>query len=310
MSLAPQRTRARGPAPAGPGTRAREGRTRPKLKLWDRIKFLLLFAVVWLMLVWAAMAGEPDPAVRGRDAAAGAVESGSWLLVLAGPGGAAADPLPHQRALGGLPPVLDPLGLRRVRAVRPSPRFSDWTRFRLARAFKWFFWIALFAVIAGAVLDTSPVLALFQAPAIIWQLMPLLLQVRHVLSIVVLQFVAIFWFLSRGGVDVYYPDDIKTRFTDVWGQDHVLARVKENIVFLERPEEIEAKGGYVPAACCCGVRPAPARRSWPRRWPARPAGRTSSSTPARSPTCSWASASSRSSRCSASCASSRCATAA
>ena len=32
----------------------------------------------------------------------------------------------------------------------------------------------------------------------------------------------------------------------MWGQDHVLARVKENIVFLEQPEEIEAKGGYVP----------------------------------------------------------------
>jgi cell division protease FtsH len=52
--------------------------------------------------------------------------------------------------------------------------------------------------------------------------------------------------LSRGGVDVYFPDDIKTRFSDVWGQDHVLARVKENILFLETPDEIEEKGGYVP----------------------------------------------------------------
>ena len=39
---------------------------------------------------------------------------------------------------------------------------------------------------------------------------------------VIIQFVAIFWFLSRGGIDTYFPDDIKTRFTDVWGQDHVL----------------------------------------------------------------------------------------
>ena len=61
-----------------------------------------------------------------------------------------------------------------------------------------------------------------------------------------MQFVAIFWFLSRGGVEIYYPDDIKTRFTDVWGQDHVLDRVKENMVFLESPEAIEEKGGYVP----------------------------------------------------------------
>ena len=62
----------------------------------------------------------------------------------------------------------------------------------------------------------------------------------------VAQFALLFWFLSRGGVDVYYPDDIKTRFSDVWGQDHVLERVKENIIFLENPELIEDRGGYVP----------------------------------------------------------------
>ena len=55
-----------------------------------------------------------------------------------------------------------------------------------------------------------------------------------------------FWFLSRGGIEVYMPDDIKTRFTDVWGQDPVLDRVKENIVYLEDPESIERRGGHVP----------------------------------------------------------------
>src|SRR5258708_17421262 len=60
------------------------------------------------------------------------------------------------------------------------------------------------------------------------------------------QFAAIFYFLSRGGVDVYYPGDITTRFADVWGQDHVLEKVKENILYLEDPESIEEKGGYVP----------------------------------------------------------------
>jgi ATP-dependent Zn protease len=62
----------------------------------------------------------------------------------------------------------------------------------------------------------------------------------------VIQFVGIFWFLSRGGVEVYFPDDIKTRFTDVWGQDSVLEKIKENMVFLEDPESIERRGGYVP----------------------------------------------------------------
>ena len=60
------------------------------------------------------------------------------------------------------------------------------------------------------------------------------------------QFAAIFWFMSRGGVDIYYPGDVNTRFSDVWGQDHVLARVQENILYLEDPESIENHGGYVP----------------------------------------------------------------
>ena len=63
---------------------------------------------------------------------------------------------------------------------------------------------------------------------------------------VIIQFAAIFWFLSRGGVDTYFPDDIRTRFSDVWGQDHVLNRIRENLLFLETPELIEKHGGYVP----------------------------------------------------------------
>ena len=80
---------------------------------------------------------------------------------------------------------------------------------------------------------------LFQVPALLWQAAPMFLQVVFIQFLAVGQFVAIFWFLSRGGVEVYYPDDVKTRFTDVWGQDHVVERVKENIVYLENPEAIK-----------------------------------------------------------------------
>jgi cell division protease FtsH len=70
--------------------------------------------------------------------------------------------------------------------------------------------------------------------------------VVFILLLVVGQFAAIFFFLSRGGVDTYFPDDIKTRFSSVWGQDAVLEHVKESMVFLEDPESIEERGGYVP----------------------------------------------------------------
>ena len=78
--------------------------------------------------------------------------------------------------------------------------------------------------------------------------------------VIIIQFVGMVWFTSRGGIDVYFPDDIKTRFTDVWGQDQVLDRVQENIVFLENPESIEDGAVTCPAASCCGGRREPARR--------------------------------------------------
>ena len=125
-------------------------------------------------------------------------------------------------------------------------RISDWTRFRISRLVKWVFWIAVIAVVTGKIIHTTPVLALLRGPQLIWHVLPFVLQIGFTLLFVVLQFAALFWFMSRGGVDVYYPDDIKTRFSDVWGQDHVLERVKENIIFLENPEIVEEKGGYVP----------------------------------------------------------------
>jgi ATP-dependent Zn protease len=90
------------------------------------------------------------------------------------------------------------------------------------------------------------VLALFQAPALFYRALPLILQISFGFFFIAFQFIGLFWLLSRGGVDTYYPDDIKTRFTDVWGQDHVVERIRENIMYLEKPDEIEAKGGYVP----------------------------------------------------------------
>jgi ATP-dependent Zn protease len=230
--------------PPGEGPDANSQQTRRRLPMWDRIKFLILLSGAFMVLVWSSMA-QFSPLMSFEDAFRTEIQSSSWLLVLIG--------LELLRQLHFLVSenwsayhrfwaVLFFGGFERA----THRRFSDWTRFRIARIFKWCLWIVLFAVIAGKVLKVPPVLALWQTPALLWSLMPLFIQVIFILFIAVGQFVAIFWFLSRGGVDVYYPDDIKTRFSDVWGQDHVLNRVKENIVFLETPEAIEAKGGYVP----------------------------------------------------------------
>ncbi|WP_432827021.1 AAA family ATPase [Dactylosporangium sp. CA-092794] len=231
------------PPDEGPGDRGRA--TRKKLPIWDRVKFLLLFVVAWFALVWTSMAD--DPILPFGDALRIQLRDGKGiaLMVLFGiellrqlhylvsEHSSGYHRLWTQGIFGGVE--------RFTHRV-----FSDWTRFRLIRVFKWVLFIAVVAVVLGSLLKTSPWMALFQVPALLWSALPMFLQVVFILFIAVGQFAAIFWFLSRGGVEVYYPDDVKTRFTDVWGQDHVLERVKENIVYLERPEAIEAKGGYVP----------------------------------------------------------------
>jgi hypothetical protein len=129
---------------------------------------------------------------------------------------------------------------------RRQGRMNDWTRYRLGRALRFLVMLAIVAMVLGALLNTSPIQGLVQLPNTIWDALPMILQLAFAVVFIIIQFAAMFWFLSRGGMEVYFPDDIKTRFSDVWGQDNVLEKIKENIVFLEDPESIEKKGGYVP----------------------------------------------------------------
>ncbi|MGI5126496.1 AAA family ATPase [Pseudonocardia sp. CA-107938] len=218
--------------------------TRKRMSLWDRSRLLLLFAGLWFVLVWADVAD--NPLITFEDSMRLRLEDGQWLIWLAGielvrqlhflvsEHWSGYHRFWTQRVFGGSERLM-------------QRRLSDWTRFRLARLIKVLLLIALLAVVAGQVLETSPILALFEAPALLWSAMPLILQLLFAFFFVAFQFIGLFWLLTRGGVDTYYPDDITTRFSDVWGQDQVVERVKENIVFLEDPDTIEARGGYVPS---------------------------------------------------------------
>jgi cell division protease FtsH len=217
--------------------------TRKPLGFWDRIKFLLLLGVVWLLLVWSVMAN--NPLVGFSDAVRIEVRTGWWVFILGG-----LELLrqihflvsEHWRGYYRFWTTVVFGGIERV----THRRISDWSRFRMWRIWTWFLLLVVVAVLVGKIIHTSPVLAIVRGPELLWHVLPFVVQIVFTLLFVVLQFGALFWFMSRGGVDVYYPDDIKTRFTDVWGQDHVLERVKENILFLEHPELVEERGGYVP----------------------------------------------------------------
>ena len=209
---------------------------------WDRAKILATLALLWVVLVWSEMSS--NPLLGLRDAVHEAWRAKWWIEVLIG--------LELVRQVHYL--ISERWGhyhqfwtVRIFGGVeRRTLRISDWNRYRMARAARYIAAVAFVAIITGALFHVAPINALFELPDRVWDAMPLLLQLVFGLLFAVLQFVGIFWYLSRGGTDVYFPEDIKTRFTDVWGQDSVLARVSESIVFLEDPESIESRGGYVP----------------------------------------------------------------
>jgi ATP-dependent Zn protease len=228
---------------AGGRPREEDILTRRKLSPWDRSKWLVLLIIIWLVLVWTMMGS--DPLIGFLDACRLQVQMGWWVFVLIGL------ELLHQihffiseHSAGYHQFWVKNVWGRKERFS--NRRISAWTKFRITRVISWVIIIVVIAIVTGKIIHAPAVLALVRIPAIVWGAFPFILQLVFTLFFVVAQFGLIFWFLSRGGVDVYYPDDIKTRFSDVWGQDHVLERVKENIIFLEHPELVEDKGGYVP----------------------------------------------------------------
>ena len=221
------------------------GLTRRRMVPWDRLKFVIALVLLWFIVVWYEMS--TNPVLGFTDAARQQLQLrsgiGRWLVLLLG--------LEIIRQLHFFLAERFRLYYRATSAFfgtgdRMAHHTSDYTRFRVSRAVKWLIFIAILAVILGLAFGTSPVQGLFEGPGKLAKILPLVLYIMAIMLLGVSQFVAIFWFLSRGGVDVYYPGDVTTRFADVWGQDHVLERVKENMLFLEDPESIEVHGGYVP----------------------------------------------------------------
>jgi cell division protease FtsH len=219
--------------------------TRKPMVFWDRSKFLILIVLLFGLLLWNEYL-RIEPLGGWADAFRQIFTAQWWLVVLAG--------LELLRQVHFVvtehSPGYNKFWLNKVfgRSNRfAERRFSAWTRFRLKRVVLIVFWLVVIAIVLGKAIDSSPLTALFQAPALVIKALPLIAQLAFALVFVVAQFGALFWFLSRGGVETYFPDDIETRFSDVWGQDHVVTRVKENMMLLERPEAIEDRGGHVPS---------------------------------------------------------------
>ena len=138
---------------------------------------------------------------------------------------------------------------------RRMDKVNPWRRYRLNRLFKF----VVFTIIAGLVLawkwGTTFWEALAEAPGRFFDILfvnpvvglPLFFTLIVTAMYGLFSLVIFFGIFMIGGIETYKAGEIKTRFRDVWGQDPVLHKIQENIDFLEKPAEIEAKGGYVPS---------------------------------------------------------------
>ncbi|HET8788726.1 MAG TPA: AAA family ATPase, partial [Actinomycetes bacterium] len=65
-------------------------------------------------------------------------------------------------------------------------------------------------------------------------------------AIVLIQFVAIFWFLARGQTYVIYPREYDVSFDDVRGQPEIVESTKEALTLFQGFKKFRDAGGYPP----------------------------------------------------------------
>ena len=89
---------------------------------------------------------------------------------------------------------------------------------------RWLTALVVVSVVVGQITDQSPIDAMVSLPSRINDALPMAARLLIYPLLLISQFVMLFWFLGRGGIETYYPDDIDTRFDDVWGQDPYAGR--------------------------------------------------------------------------------------
>ena len=127
-------------------------KTRVHLALFDRFKFLILFALTFLVLVWSDLAN--NPILSFSDSVINNFNSRWWLVILSILEVARQI---HFLAAEFLEPYHGAWSSYFSFINRVIYRFGDWTRYRLSRAIKGLLWIALLAVVLGAIYKQSPV---------------------------------------------------------------------------------------------------------------------------------------------------------
>src|SRR5262249_34286881 len=95
---------------------------------------------------------------------------------------------------------------------RRASHMNDWNRFRLARTCKWVAGLVIVSVVAGELFDVPAARGIPEMLSRMWDNLPLIVQIVLSMLIGVSSIFLIYFLLSKGGYEVYFPEDINTRF--------------------------------------------------------------------------------------------------
>ena len=228
-----------------------EREPRRKMMLFDRLRLLIIIGVIFTLTTMYK--GQQVPLYSFGDAVRDQFRAKWWLVALFGL------EVLHQmsiliaeRSTGWQHFVSERLfgGWDRLLS-----RMNPWLRYRLRRVIKWVLFLAVMAFIGSWKWGITYFETIAQAPGRIFANLfvhpivglPFALTLLMTALYGMFNLVIFFGIFFVGGVEVFKPGEIKTRFSDVWGQDHVIAKVRENLDLLNFPEKIEKHGGYVPS---------------------------------------------------------------
>jgi cell division protease FtsH len=106
--------------------------------------------------------------------------------------------------------------------------------------------LAIYVFAAWLFMGLSPSQSLSDPELVMSQLRPFMLQAMILVFFIILQFGAMFWFLSRGNDYVIYPNEYDTSFDDVRGQPAAVESTKEVLRVFEGFKDFKQMGGYPP----------------------------------------------------------------
>ncbi|HYG72775.1 MAG TPA: AAA family ATPase, partial [Actinomycetota bacterium] len=106
--------------------------------------------------------------------------------------------------------------------------------------------LILYIAIGYLFIGVSPGQALLHPGDTLDDYRSLVIYLIFIMSFVVLQFVAMFWFLARGNDYVIYPNEYDVSFDDVRGQPAAVDATKEVLRVFQGFKDFKQMGGYPP----------------------------------------------------------------